>query len=1189
MDEEEGNRHRHGQALVAETTADADAALRGARGLYEKLRSGAVKDGMAREKISEPVHVFELELEIRGESVHSTMGTSAESESALTLYAPCFAYKKVANKVRPVPATLPEDYRIERVPHPDPLRGLPELPLVPQNFVPGTRLTQERFEQFDWDPEGFLTDEEKRLVQWLVRTHEKAFAWSESEKGRFDEEYFPPVLIPTVEHVPWVLRNIPIPNGIYDQVIRIIKEKVESGVYEPSNSSYRSRWFCVVKKDGKSLRLVHDLQPLNAVTIKDAGVPPFVEQVAESYAGRACYSSYDLFVAFDQRALDARSRDLTTFQTPMGTYRLTSLPMGYTNSMQILSSDVRFMLRDFIPEVTEPFIDDVMTKGPKTRYEKDDGTYETIQGNPGIRRFVFEHLEADNKILQIFEAYGVTASGPKARIAQPTALIVGHQCTYEGRIPDESKVKKIVNWPECRNVTEVRGFLGTASVLRIFIKDFAMIARPLVALTRKNAEFNFDDDCRAAMEQLKAAIVTSPALRPIDYASDQPVILAVDSSYIGFGYILLQLGTDKKRYPSRFGSGTWNERESRYSQPKVELYGLFRALRAVRIYIIGVKNLVVEVDAKYIRGMINNPDIQPNATINRWIAGILLFHFVLVHVAAARHVGADGMSRRPRAEGDDPDDTDAEDWLDEAYSFMFDKSPNWKHEWMVLVLQTEAEVEAVPEEVQDGDDDEDEEQNQGRSKRQARKEQRLEEVKEFLRDPVQFAKQNRKTEGEFKNLIRYALEFFIIGPKLWKKGKDGHHRLVPEKAKRRGLVAAAHDELGHKGVLGVKGHLTSRFWWPGLEQDVKWYVRTCYECQTRQFRKQHVTPTVPVPAPLFEKVYVDTMLMPKAGRFRYIVQARCSLTGWPEFRMMAEENGKNIADFIFENVICRWGAVREIVSDNGGPYVAALKELADKYHIRHIRISPYNSQANGLVERRHRDVREVIMKMVKGQESKWPSVVHAAFWAERITVQKATGLSPFQMVHGIEPLLPFDLAEGTYLAPVDGKRLSPEELVAARTKQLLRRPQDLEEIKDKISKARFTSAQQFEKEFKNTIKDRIFKPGDLVMVRNTRVEKELNRKTKPRYLGPYAVVRRTKGGAYILAELDGSIWQTRFAAFRVVPYYAREKIEVSIEELTELSKEELENLDSAEDYDTDRETETEEHDGESEPEGEENK
>jgi hypothetical protein len=44
--------------------------------------------------------------------------------------------------------------------------------------------------------------------------------------------------------------------------------------------------------------------------------------------------------------------------------------------------------------------------------------------------------------------------------------------------------------------------------------------------------------------------------------------------------------------------------------------------------------------------MLNNPDIQPNATINRWIAGILLFDFKLVHVPGATH-GPDGLSRRP--------------------------------------------------------------------------------------------------------------------------------------------------------------------------------------------------------------------------------------------------------------------------------------------------------------------------------------------------------------------------------------------------------------------------------------------------------------------------------------------------------------------------------------------------------------
>jgi len=50
-----------------------------------------------------------------------------------------------------------------------------------------------------------------------------------------------------------------------------------------------------------------------------------------------------------------------------------------------------------------------------------------------------------------------------------------------------------------------------------------------------------------------------------------------------------------------------------------------------------------------------------------------------------------------------------------------------------------------------------------------------------------------------------------------------------------------------------------------------------------------------------------------------------------------------------------------------------------------------------------------------------------------------------------------------------------------------------------------------------------FKPGDLVLICNSQVEKELDRKSKPRYLGPYEVVRRTQGGSYVLKEMDGTI------------------------------------------------------------------
>jgi hypothetical protein len=86
-----------------------------------------------------------------------------------------------------------------------------------------------------------------------------------------------------------------------------------------------------------------------------------------------------------------------------------------------------------------------------------------------------------------------------------------------------------------------------------------------------------------------------------------------------------------------------NKREANYSQPKLELYGLFCSLCATQLYIIGIKKLVVKVNAKYIRGMLNNPNIQLNATINCWIAGILLFDFKLVHIPGTTH-GPDSLS-----------------------------------------------------------------------------------------------------------------------------------------------------------------------------------------------------------------------------------------------------------------------------------------------------------------------------------------------------------------------------------------------------------------------------------------------------------------------------------------------------------------------------------------------------------------
>ena len=112
------------------------------------------------------------------------------------------------------------------------------LPFKAPEFIPGKWYTLERKVEFPANPEGFLWPEEEKMVHHLMKMQEDSFAWTKEEKGKFQSEYFDPVVIPMIEHVPCVLRNMHILPRIYKQVVKVIKEKIQAGVYKPSNSSY---------------------------------------------------------------------------------------------------------------------------------------------------------------------------------------------------------------------------------------------------------------------------------------------------------------------------------------------------------------------------------------------------------------------------------------------------------------------------------------------------------------------------------------------------------------------------------------------------------------------------------------------------------------------------------------------------------------------------------------------------------------------------------------------------------------------------------------------------------------------------------------------------------------------------------------------------------------------------------------
>jgi hypothetical protein len=140
-------------------------------------------------------------------------------------------------------------------------------------------------------------------------------------------------------------------------------------------------------------------------------------------------------------------------------------------------------------------------------------------------------------------------------------------------------------------------------------------------------------------------------------------------------------------------------------------------------------------------------------------------------------------------------------------------------------------------------------------------------------------------------------------------------------------------------------------------------------------------------------------------------------------------------------------------------------------------------------------------------------------------------MTPYLAVHSVEPLLPFDIVEATFLAPSITSKLSDSDLLAIRARSLQKRDEDLAQIHDRVLSARYALIRDFEKKNANRIHDYKFNIGDLVLVLNKKIEPGVGRKCQPRYFGPMIVVQRLTSGAYILVEVNGAILRLKFAAF----------------------------------------------------------
>lgn len=158
-----------------------------------------------------------------------------------------------------------------------------------------------------------------------------------------------------------------------------------------------------------------------------------------------------------------------------------------------------------------------------------------------------------------------------------------------GVLPDEAKLKAVHNYPTPRDADATRRFVAFANFYRRFIKDFALVTKPLNGLTKKGVQFIWTNACENAFTKLKTLLTNPPILAYPDFTKQ--FIITVDASKIACGAVLSQMHNNIDR-PISYTSKSFTRGESNKSTIEQELIAMHWAIKHYHPYIFGTQFLV---------------------------------------------------------------------------------------------------------------------------------------------------------------------------------------------------------------------------------------------------------------------------------------------------------------------------------------------------------------------------------------------------------------------------------------------------------------------------------------------------------------------------------------------------------------------------------------------------------------------
>lgn len=893
----------------------------------------------------------------------------------------------------------------------------------------------------------------EQLVQ-LICKYEDVFSKSKLDCGKAKDFSH---RIHLADSRPFRLPYRRVPPAHYHKLRHVLSEMEELEIIRKSSSEWASPLVLVWKKSG-DLRICVDYRWLNARTTKDAHPLPHQADCLAALGGNAIFSAMDLTSGFYNIEMAEEDKTFTAFTTPMGLYEFNRLPQGLCNSP---ASFMRLMMgifgdQNFLTILC--YLDDLLVFAPNesVMMERLELVFSRLRTH-GLKLAPKKcHLlrRSVRFLGHVIDERGVTADPDKVQAI--TAITETDLMMEDGVTPSQKKIKS---------------FLGMVMFYQRFIQNCSSIAKPLFALTaaprgRKNngtkpsafRKLNPSDwkrEQRDSFNQLKSALLESVVLAHPDF--NRPFILSTDASLDGLGAVLSQVPEGETRArPVAFASKALSRAQSNYPAHRLEFLALKWSVCDKFSHWLKGHSFAVWTDNNPLTYILTKPKLD--ACEQRWVAKLAPYDFSIQYIPGNKNVVADAMSRQPFVQG-----RASRRLVTEPYARLLEEANHLKEDEVqhafrisamgqsveppfsdqgsncvsfssdevsaILINQVEwnagpkgevhywlaqdvhnlvpAGQSALPvftlRELQDKQSEDPVLARVlsyiSRGRRPSRRERTKDSLK-ILKTLKQWERL-KMLDGVLYRVCKDQL----TGKKRWQY-------VVPASLTQQ-VLQGVHDNAGHQGQARTL-HLTrERFFWVGMERDVREYVRSCKRCVVSK------TPEPEARAPLesvrttrpLELVCIDFWSAEDCrGGSVDVLVITDHFTKMAHAFACSNQSAKQVARQLWDRYFCIYGFPERIHSDQGANFESELiQELMQIAGVKRSRTTAYHPMGNGHTERFNRTLGSMIRALPPRVKQKWPQMLQTLTFTYNCTAHESTGYAPFYLMYGRIPRLPIDV------------------------------------------------------------------------------------------------------------------------------------------------------------------------------------